>query len=83
LQTIQRDHPVVFCEVTPEATKNSGDDFLELLKTFKDANYTVQYINNINSHLEDICFKEASTILNQSEREYADLIFIPPQTGSN
>ena len=83
MQTIQRDHPVVFCEVTPQATKNSGDDFQELLEFFKDANYTVWFIDVANSHLEDVSYKQASDILHQPEREYADLIFIPPQTESN
>jgi len=83
IQTIQRDHPVVFCEVTPKATQNSGDDFVEILKFFKDADYTVQLINTAIGHLKDVSFEEASTVLHQPEREYADLIFIPPQTGSN
>jgi FkbM family methyltransferase len=83
IQTIQRDHPVVFCEVTPEATKNSGDDFQELLEFFKDANYTVKFIDAANGHLEDVSYKQAAIILDQPEREYADLIFIPPQTGAN
>ena len=80
--TIQRDHPVVFCEVAPEAMKNSGDDFLELLEFFKDANYTVQFINTANGHLEEVSYEQASDILRQPEREYADLIFIPPQPSS-
>ena len=81
MRTIQHDHPVVFCEVTPEAIKNSGDDFLELLEFFKDTNYTVQFINTANGHLEDVSYEQASYILHQPEREYADLIFIPPQTS--
>jgi hypothetical protein len=80
--TIQRDHPVVFCEVTPEAMKNSGDDFLELLEFFKGANYTVQFINTANGHLEEVSYEEASTILRQPGHEYADLTFIQPQTSS-
>jgi FkbM family methyltransferase len=79
-RTILHDHPVVFCEVTPEAAKNSGDDVMELMKFFKDANYTVQFINNETFQLMDVSYEQVSNILHQTEREYADLIFIPPQT---
>tara|TARA_B100001094_G_C18089379_1_gene749571 strand:- start:228 stop:1121 length:894 start_codon:yes stop_codon:yes gene_type:complete len=79
VQTIQRDHPVIFCEVTPEATKNSGDDFLELFDFFKKEKYTIQYIDIKKKQLEDASYKKASYILSQPDHEYADLIFIPPQ----
>jgi len=32
-------------------------------------------------HLEDVSYEEASTILRQPDREYADLIFIPQHTS--
>ena len=66
---------------TKRYPKNSGDDFLELLEFFKGANYTVQFINTANGHLEDVSYEQTSYILHQPKREYADLIFIPPQTS--
>ena len=83
MRTILHDRPVVFCEVTPEAAKNSGDDVLELLNFFKKANYTIQFINTANCQLNNVSYKQASNILHQTGREYADLIFIPPQTIPN
>jgi FkbM family methyltransferase len=83
MQTLKRDHPVVFCEVTPVATKNSGDDILELLLFFEEANYTAQFIDTASGQHKDVSFKETLTILSQPEREYADLIFIPPQPKAN
>jgi hypothetical protein len=80
MRTILRDHPVVFCEVTPEAAKNSGDDVLELLRFFNNANYAIQFIDTTNCQLNDVSYEQVSNILHQTEREYADLIFIPPQT---
>ena len=79
-QTILRDHPIIFCEVTPEAMESSGDDYLEQLKFFKDLNYTVQFINTTKAIVEDVTYEYASEILCQPDREYADLIFIPPKT---
>lgn len=77
-QTILRDHPVIFCEVTPDAMKNSGDNYLEHLKFFQDLNYTIQFINTADAIVENVSFEVASEILCQPNREYADLIFIPP-----
>lgn len=79
-KTIMHHHPIVFCEVTPKAAKNSGDDVQELLEFFQKENYTIQFIDTTNYQIDNVSFKQASNILHQTDREYADLIFIPSQS---
>ncbi len=74
---ILRDRPVVFCEVTPGAMKVSGDDYQELMSFFKEASYSVQFVNSATGNAEEISYEKADEILNQPGREYADLVFIP------
>jgi len=72
-----KDRPVVFCEVTPDAMEKSGDDYRSLMTFFRDAGYSVQFIDTRVGRVEDVTYEEAEEILARPEREYADLIFLP------
>lgn len=72
--TIARDHPTIFCEVSPDLMRNVGDDFALLLRYFEGEGYRV-----LNTSLEgapEVTFAQAESYLRGSGKDHADLVFV-------
>jgi FkbM family methyltransferase len=73
--TIARDRPIVFCEVTPEALRQHGDDHEVLLRFFEASGYSVGMVNRKERRSYDIDYATARALLGRENAGHADLIF--------
>jgi FkbM family methyltransferase len=72
--TIQRDHPTIFCEVSPDLMRNVGDEFADLLRFFRAEGYSV--LNTSQSGSPTVSYEDAGRFLRESGRDHADLVFV-------
>lgn len=72
-QTIARDRPTIFCEVSPDLMRNVGDDFAALLRYFEGEGYRA--LNTSLPGAPEVSFAEAEDYLRKSGKDHADLVF--------
>lgn len=72
--TIARDHPTIFCEVSPDLMRNVGDDFAHLLRYFEGEGYRA--LNTSLPGAPETSFAEAESYLRTSGKDHADLVFV-------
>jgi FkbM family methyltransferase len=72
--TITRDHPTIFCEVSPELMSNVGDEFSHLLQYLKGEGYTI--LNTSQNGSPTVSYEEAERFLRESGGDHADLVFV-------
>lgn len=72
--TIARDHPTIFCEISPDLMRNVGDEFTDLLQYFRNEGYRV--VNTSVAGAPDVTYEDVERYLRESGRDHADLVFI-------
>lgn len=73
-QTIARDRPTIFCEVSPDLMRNVGDDFAALLRYFEGEGYRA--LNTSLPGAPEVSFAAAEDYLRKSGKDHADLVFV-------
>ncbi len=74
-ETILRDRPIVFCEVTPDAMRQCGDSHEVLLRFFEDNGYGIGMVNRPECRSYAISYAAAREQLSRENAGHADLIF--------
>jgi len=76
-QTIEHDHPTVFCEVTPEALQRAGSSVKELLGFFQSRSYHAAILLNNPDRMQSMEYAEMEAFFSHTSSEYHDVLFSP------
>ncbi len=77
-QTIERDRPTVFCEVSPGGLREAGDNYEELLAFFEDLGYRASMQDKGSRRIVDMSFRDLSALLADLNDDFRDVIFVHP-----
>lgn len=75
--TIEKDHPMVLCEVTPGALRRAGSGLKELLGFFQMRDYHAGVIRTDLGREQPMTYPEMEAFFGRSDAEYHDVIFRP------
>lgn len=73
--TIERDHPAVFCEITPEALKKAGSSVDEVLAFFQDRGYAARILSDDGTPPKSAGYPALLDLFATSGAEYHDILF--------
>ncbi len=76
-KTISRDRPSVLCEVTPGVLARTAGGHRVLLSFFEERGYKATILLPDVDRLEPMAFKELARLLDDTEKEYLDVLFTP------
>ena len=76
-KTISRDRPSVLCEVTPAVLARTAGGHRILLSFFDDRRYRATILLSDEDRLEPVEFSALATLLDDTEKEYLDVLFTP------
>jgi len=76
-KTISRDRPSVLCEVTPLVLARTAGGHRTLLSFFEDRNYRATILLPDENRLEPVEFSALALLLDETEKEYLDVLFTP------
>jgi len=89
-ETLKRDRPVVFCEVSPSMMAAVDDDFHVLLRFFEELGYDVAAVDVDGKDVCSITYQTAARMLadpgsvhGDPTRQHLDLIFSPAQPSES
>ncbi len=74
-RTIERDHPAVLCEVTPDALSRAGSGVEELLEFFSARRYGASVEQRGEGRFQALGWRELANFIAQSDAEYHDVLF--------
>jgi FkbM family methyltransferase len=76
-ETIERDRPILFIEISPVPMRNAGEDYRDLLHFFEQQRYTVHLLDQTDGRLMRVDYAEAEKRLANPAIEYLDCVFKP------
>lgn len=76
-KTISRDRPSVLCEVTPAVLARTAGGHRTLLSFFEERRYRATILLPDEDRLEPVEFAALATLLDETEKEYLDVLFTP------
>ena len=76
-KTISRDRPSVLCEVTPAVLARTAGGHRTLLSFFEERRYRTTILLPDDDRLEPVEFGALATLLDETEKEYLDVLFTP------
>jgi FkbM family methyltransferase len=75
IETIERDRPTIFLEISPVPMRNAGDDYHKLLEYFKGADYRPSIIDHDKGIVIAVDYAQAALRLADPAIEYLDFLF--------
>ena len=80
-QTIERDHPTIFLEISPGPMRHAGDDYRALLAYLEERGYGASIIDHDNGAVIAIDYEQAASRLADPAIEYLDFVFKTDEAG--
>jgi hypothetical protein len=79
-QTIERDHPAVLCEVTPDALRHAGSGLEEILEFFRTRGYQAEdpIVSDQRIGIQTLDYAELPEFFRQFEYSFYNILFRLP-----